>query len=345
MFRLLSRWFAALMNGKTSLPGLALFCIDIGSALLVSKSSYISPLAIVILCDLIIIFSYGAWLDANGHHKTSPINAIAPLVIRIVLMITLAVMYHEKYQNILVNSCVWYLAIITAVYHTFYAILKTMNFRDDSWLIGTNGHIGIPNWISITRIAFSLLVPHIYAAQPFGKESSLIATIILAGAMLTDAVDGFFARKLKAFTRAGKALDPLGDKIIFYPVVVAFLVATSGTVFQEDNLHRVIFYVSLGIMAFRDVAFIVWFALYHHMFRDGTAAGLIDKIRMVMMCVFLGLLALSLSFPTLREQLAIFNLGSIILVAALSILSIVIDYKRVMPTVKEVELVERSSDE
>jgi phosphatidylglycerophosphate synthase len=146
--------------------------------------------------------------------------------------------------------------------------------------------------------------------------------------MLSDAVDGFFARKLKAFTKAGKALDPLGDKVVFYPVVAAFLIASSGTAFLGIAPYRVAFLVALGIMAFRDIAFIVWFALYHNKIGEGIGAGMVDKVRMVFMCIFLGLIALTLTIPSVRAELAFSALIALIVVALLSILSIIVDLAR-----------------
>ena len=162
-----------------------------------------------------------------------------------------------------------------------------MHQSNHTWLEGTNGRIGVPNWISITRIALSILVPHLYAVQPFGQISSTIATAILALAIVTDAADGYIARRFDQMTKAGKALDPLGDKVIFYPTVIAFILATSGQVFLEVNWMRIAFYVGLGIMFSRDVLFIVWFFLYYTKLSAGIGAGVIDKVRMATMCVWL----------------------------------------------------------
>lgn len=289
----------------------------------------IYPVLIILLCDIAVIFASIYWFEYGGDRGSNPIRTPVPYLIRLALYggFFVAIASGVELSNIAI-ACGCYALIITAVCHAFFAILQTLNFKNSMWLAGADGNIGVPNWISIIRIALSLIVPHLYAAQPLGEASNVVGTIVLASAMLSDAVDGFFARKLKAFTKAGKALDPLGDKVVFYPVVAAFLIASSGTAFLESGLHRLIFYMALGVMAFRDIAFIVWFALYSKKIGEGIGAGMVDKIRMVTMCVFLALMALALTIPGIRSELALGALATLLLVAMLSIISIIVDLNR-----------------
>ena len=289
----------------------------------------IYPFLVILLSDIAVLFASIYWFEFGGSRGMNPIRAPYPYIIRIVIYGGFFVLLASgiNLPDIAI-TCGWYIIVITAVCHAFYAILQTLNFKDTMWLAGTCGSIGVPNWISITRIALSLLVPHLYAAQPLGEISNIVGTTILTIAMLSDAVDGFFARKLKAFTKAGKALDPLGDKVVFYPVVVAFLIASSGTAFLEIESCRVAFLIALSIMAFRDVAFIVWFALYRNKIGEGISAGIVDKVRMVFMCIFLGLIALALTIPSVRADLALGSMIALIIVALLSIASIIVDLAR-----------------
>lgn len=66
-------------------------------------------------------------------------------------------------------------------------------------------YINLPNLISIIRLLFSpliLLLP---------EKGIPLLFFILA---LSDALDGFLARKLKLQTELGKVLDPLADKVM-----------------------------------------------------------------------------------------------------------------------------------
>ena len=210
-----------------------------------------------------------------------------------------------------------------------------MHKTDRSWLEGTKGRIGIPNWISITRMALSIIVPHLYAVQPFGSISCLMATIILVLAIATDAADGYIARRFNQTTKAGKALDPLGDKIIFYPTAVAFILATNGTGFLEIPWTYWVFYLALGTMFARDVLFFVWFFLYYSKISKGIGAGMVDKVRMAAMCVWLGLSALAMTFPSVQSRMAMAGLFAIVIVAILSITSIFVDYHRMKPLIED----------
>ncbi|MDR3298188.1 MAG: CDP-alcohol phosphatidyltransferase family protein [Candidatus Nomurabacteria bacterium] len=176
-------------------------------------------------------------------------------------------------------------------------LLLTMNARDPSWLDGTGGKIGVPNWWSLGRMALAAVIPYIIATSPFGEVSYTAAVIVLAVAIATDAVDGHLARELKQFTKAGKALDPLSDKIIFYPVAIALFIATGGTFLVpgvETTAVRLVMWLSIILTVVRDLSFIVWFALEYKKLPGGIASSLWDKARMVTMCVWLSAMVLAI---------------------------------------------------
>lgn len=95
----------------------------------------------------------------------------------------------------------------------------------------------IPNLLSLLRLALIPVYVRIYlnARQP---QDYLLAGSILAFSCLTDAVDGFIARRFQMTSTLGKILDPLADKLTqitlticlshSYPIllpVIALLVA------------------------------------------------------------------------------------------------------------------------
>lgn len=66
-----------------------------------------------------------------------------------------------------------------------------------------------PNVLSLTRIA---AVPFIYWS--FAVDARLVLFALVGCAFLTDAVDGYLARRFRWTSRWGLVLDPLADKIL-----------------------------------------------------------------------------------------------------------------------------------
>ena len=320
----------------SSAPELCAIALDIAVYCICGNvQSHLYLWLIMLLCDLLIVGAHGAWIVARGHPVYGPWRASAPFLVRCLCVSVLIFLTIQGNGQNPIAIYLWYVLVISAVCHAFYCILLAMHKTNRSWLEGTKGRIGIPNWISIARMALSVIVPHLYATQPFGKGSSIVATSILALAIATDAADGYIARRFQQTTKAGKALDPLGDKVIFYPTAIAFVIATKGTAFLDAAWMHWVFYAALFVMFARDALFFAWFFLYYTKLRDGIGAGLIDKVRMGTMCVWLGLSAFALTFPSIQDRMATAGLYVIIAVAVLSIASIISDYGRMKPLLSD----------
>ena len=59
-----------------------------------------------------------------------------------------------------------------------------------------------------------------YRGIPIGKY---IALLVFIGAAITDAVDGFIARKRNQITDFGKFMDPLADKVLTFAAMLWFV--------------------------------------------------------------------------------------------------------------------------
>lgn len=97
--------------------------------------------------------------------------------------------------------------------------------------------MNLPNLLTIVRM---FLVP-IFAMAALEKRT-LLALGIFATAGLTDALDGYIARRFHLKTRLGAILDPLADKLL---LITAYLVLTlyetfplwlSGVVIARDMI-------------------------------------------------------------------------------------------------------------
>ena len=301
-------------------------------------------LALIIACDIMRFFVKGAWYyapfhkTAHHHNPSKDLNAAVLGCIKmscliLILAVSLLIYFAENIPNfvICIRSWLWYIMVIATIVETFRCLLHTMHKHNNDWLRGSNGHIGVANWISISRIAVSVIMPHIYIAQSFGKNSNRIATTLLVTAIGTDAFDGYIARQTKKVTKVGKYLDPLGDKIIFFPNAVAFIfLLYRESHLTGDNKFMITTIILISIAAARDVLFFIWFFSKGRKLPRGLSANLIDKMRMAGICAWL--LAIAIKFSLLDDPISdkMAKVSVIIasIVATLSVISIFVDYKR-----------------
>src|ERR1700742_2049287 len=88
----------------------------------------------------------------------------------------------------------------------------------------------LPNALTIMRI---LLVPVFVVAYVIpGEVARLVAFAVFALAGISDWLDGFAARKLKAGSDFGRMLDPIADKVL---VGVALMMLVAEGTFRRVN--------------------------------------------------------------------------------------------------------------
>jgi len=76
----------------------------------------------------------------------------------------------------------------------------------------------VPNAITVSRI---LLIPvFVVCFWDPTPERSLVAAAVFGLAALTDAIDGYMARRLGHITQLGKILDPIADKLLVLTALV-----------------------------------------------------------------------------------------------------------------------------
>jgi cardiolipin synthase (CMP-forming) len=103
----------------------------------------------------------------------------------------------------------------------------------------------LPNAITLARIA---LVPVLILALKDQRYDLALALFVLAG--LSDALDGFLAKRLNLVTRLGGVLDPAADKIL---LVSAYVMLTV--------LGQIPFWLMLTV-AFRDLLIVGGYLVY-----------------------------------------------------------------------------------
>ncbi|MEM8564659.1 MAG: CDP-alcohol phosphatidyltransferase family protein [Pseudomonadota bacterium] len=128
----------------------------------------------------------------------------------------------------------------------------------------------LPNFLTMSRLL--LAAPLGYLVWQHEYEWAL-AIGLLAGA--TDAMDGFFARRLHAFSRLGAVLDPIADKTL---ITVTFVSCASTGLIP--------WYLAIVVML-RDAIIVAGAAAYHRFIGEiEFSATPLSKVNMVVQIVF-----------------------------------------------------------
>ncbi|HIC38232.1 MAG TPA: CDP-diacylglycerol--glycerol-3-phosphate 3-phosphatidyltransferase [Candidatus Marinimicrobia bacterium] len=99
--------------------------------------------------------------------------------------------------------------------------------------------LNIPNSLTLLRIALTpVFIIFLFYDHPY---ANLWALIIFLIAGITDALDGYYARKHNQITDHGRFLDPLADKILVLSALISFAVL------------EIIPYWMVGLIVFRDL--------------------------------------------------------------------------------------------
>ena len=80
----------------------------------------------------------------------------------------------------------------------------------------------VPNVISIFRICLVPVFIIVYFVEE--RDTKIYAILIYAIAAFSDFLDGFLARKFEVSSNLGKLLDPLGDKVMTFAVILCITI-------------------------------------------------------------------------------------------------------------------------
>jgi len=82
----------------------------------------------------------------------------------------------------------------------------------------------VPNILSVFRICLVPVFAFAYFLDP--GEIKIYAILVFSVAALSDLLDGYIARRFDASSQLGKVLDPLGDKLMTFAVIVCLTITT-----------------------------------------------------------------------------------------------------------------------
>jgi len=160
----------------------------------------------------------------------------------------------------------------------------------------------IPNLLSIIRIG--LVYPLLNNIYLLNYKVSLIIFVV---ASITDALDGYLARKLNWQSELGKILDPVADKLLL-----------SGTIFVLWLSDLIPFYMFLILIA-RDVIILLG-AAFQMTLTDSKAPypNFLGKFTTIILIVYIAIILLA-SFLNQESNLVILE----IFISSVAIFSLV----------------------
>ena len=156
----------------------------------------------------------------------------------------------------------------------------------------------VANSITVGRIIMVPIFLVILLTEMENKE--ILAFLIFLIASVTDAIDGYCARKYNQITELGKFLDPLADKLLVTAALLALV-----------YLERVAAWVA-AIIIIREI-FITAFRFYFLIKDNAFSASWLAKKKTVFQLVSISLLII---YPRLPYPEVIFNIATTTLYGA-----------------------------
>lgn len=169
----------------------------------------------------------------------------------------------------------------------------------------------LPNALTISRLLLAIPLAYLILQQQF-----FYALLLGAVAGFTDMLDGFFARRLQAFSQLGAALDPIADKIMI-----------NLTLLCLAQVELVPWVLALLVVA-RDIVIVAGAAAYHFLIGPFEfAARTLSKLNMFVQIIFC-VLVLSAQLTPFTDELLAWSGIAVILIALASGMDYVLTWSR-----------------
>ena len=160
----------------------------------------------------------------------------------------------------------------------------------------------LPNSLTFLRLLLAIPLGVLILRGEFGTA---LVIGVLAG--VTDALDGYFARRLNALSRFGAALDPIADKVL---VTVAFLTFA--------HVGLIPWYLAIAVIV-RDLVIVAGASLYHLLIGPFEfAASKLSKANMFVQISFCTLVLAAQVLPQLPPVLVTAGTAAVLFIAASS---------------------------
>jgi len=160
----------------------------------------------------------------------------------------------------------------------------------------------LPNSLTVSRLLLAVPLGIFILRADF---TWALGIGLLAG--ITDALDGFFARRLEAFSRFGAALDPIADKVL---ITVAFL--------SSAQVGLIPWYLAAVVIA-RDLVIVTGAACYYKLIGPFEfSATALSKCNMFVQISFCVLVLLAEVLSGIPQVAITIGMVAVLLIAAAS---------------------------
>ena len=141
-----------------------------------------------------------------------------------------------------------------------------------------NENINIANFLSLSRVLACIPLILCFSRMNDFPEYRLYSIFVIIYIVLSDVLDGFYARKADVVTDLGKIIDPVADKIAFITVLI-YLIQSFGQSFF-------IFFILISIRDIILLAFGLYFIIYTDYTPHANASGKLFIFICVLMIIF-----------------------------------------------------------
>lgn len=164
--------------------------------------------------------------------------------------------------------------------------------------------MNLPNLLSLIRLC---LIP-VFTVLYFSPlaNARLLAGLVFIAAALTDALDGYIARRFNQITRLGRILDPLADKLMVLSALLC--VAVDG---------RLPFWIA-AIYAVKEILMAAGGLLFYKRTKEVPSSNILGKLATTLLVAVIAAIILfdELSYPF---KMALILTALIVTVAALAV--------------------------
>ena len=141
-----------------------------------------------------------------------------------------------------------------------------------------NKNLNMANFLSVSRVFACFPLILCFSRMNDFPEYKLYSVFVILYIVLSDVLDGFYARKANVVTDLGKIIDPVADKIAFITVLI-YLIESFGQLFF-------IFFILISIRDIILLAFGLYFIIYTDYTPQANTSGKLFIFTCVLMIVF-----------------------------------------------------------